>query len=358
MDLKIKFSVPQEPLPEKPEKKELKIKFLTPEEPLPEALPLPGAEELPAEEKLPIAEELPAEEIAPPEEEYPIEEEILMEEYPVQEEFPIEEELPAEEALSFEEEFPEAEVLPEKQALRKEKAPGRKKTHREEKKPKKQNNKVLWILLCVCTALLAIGGILLLVLSRPTPIRSITFAATDLVLKEGQSALPSFTISPADAGEENLQWKTTNRSVATVSNGMIVAHKEGSCMISVTSESGAKDTLNVKVEAPLTPEEEPVVGAWRLFAVAEGEQLRYYYSIEASLFIYENHTGYFTFDGVEYDVKDWRYDGKESTYSLFRCQGDGLERGFYYCRDGSSPYDRCLIIPLEGKTLIFHRENE
>lgn len=353
MDLKIKFPVPQEPLPEKPRKKELKIKFLASEEPLPEAFPLTGIEELPAEEKLPTVEELPAEEKAPPEEEYPIEEEILIEEeLPVEEELPAEEELPEEEEFSVEEEFPEEEVLPEKQAPRKEKA------RRKEKTPKKQNNRILWILLGLFAALLVIGGIVLLCLSRPAPIESITFAATDLVLKEGQSALPSFTIAPADAGEENLQWKTTNRSVATVSNGMIVAHKEGSCMISVTSESGAKDTLNVKVEAPLTPEEEPAVGAWRLFAVAEGEQLRYYYSIEASLFVYENHTGSFTFDGVEYEVKDWRYDGKESTYTLFRCQGDGLERGFYYCRDGSSSYDRCLIIPLEGKTLIFHKENE
>lgn len=229
----------------------------------------------------------------------------------------------------------------------------------EEKTPQKENNKILWILLAAFTLLLMAGGIVLLCLTRPTPIESIQFAATELVLKEGQSALPAYTVAPLDAAVEDLQWKTTNRSVATVTNGLITAHSEGSCMISVSSDSGAKDTLTVKVEAPILEEEAPAVGNWQLFAMAEGEQIRYFYSIEASLFVRENRTASFTYEEREYIIEDWRYGGKEGSYTLFTCESDDLQSGFYYCRDGTSPYDRCLIIPLpEGKTLIFHRENE
>ncbi|MBQ4564896.1 MAG: Ig-like domain-containing protein [Oscillospiraceae bacterium] len=232
-------------------------------------------------------------------------------------------------------------------------------TQTSEKLPKQKNNRILWILLVIFSVLLLAGGIILYCLTRPVPIREISFAATELVLKEGQSALPAYTISPADSGEEELRWKTTNRSVATVFNGVITAHSEGSCMISVTSESGAKDTLTIKVEAPILEEEAPVIGAWRLFAMVEGEQLQHFYSIEASLFLYENRSGSYSYEGVDYDIKDWRFNGTEGNYTHFRCEGDGVEKGFYYCRDGSSPYDRCLILTLpDGRTLIFHRENE
>ena len=223
----------------------------------------------------------------------------------------------------------------------------------------KKNNRILLILLGALTLLLLAGGIVLFCLTRPASIDAITFAATELVLKEGQSALPAYTITPAEAGAEELQWKTTNRSVATVSNGLITAHSEGSCMISVTSESGAKDTLTVKVEAPILEPEAPVIGDWRLFAVAEGDQIRYFYSIEATLFLRENRSASLHYEDRSYEIEDWRYDRQEKNYTIFRWDEEALPNGFYYCRDGTSPYDRCLIIPLpEGETLIFHRENE
>ena len=229
----------------------------------------------------------------------------------------------------------------------------------EEKLQKKTNNRILWILLGTVTLLLLAAGIILFCLTRPTPVSGIEFAAAELVLKEGQSAVPAYTIFPGDAAPEDLQWKTTNRSVATVSKGMITAHFEGSCMISVTSASGAKDTLTVKVEAPIVEAEAPVIGQWLLFAVAEEENIRYYYSIEASLVVRENRTGAFSFEGQEYEIEDWRYSGQEKTYTVYNWVADDLQSGFYYCRDGTSPYDRCLILPLsDGRTLIFHKEAE
>ena len=105
--------------------------------------------------------------------------------------------------------------------------------------------------------------------------------------------------------------------------------------------------------------EAPVVGDWRLFAVAEGNQIRYFYSIEATLFLRENRSASLSYEGKTYVIEDWRYDRQEKNYTVFRWDAEELPDGFYYCRDGTSPYDRCLIIPLpEGETLIFHRENE
>lgn len=228
-------------------------------------------------------------------------------------------------------------------------------TEKPQKSEKKKKFKLL-LAIGLLVLLLIAALVTLLMLSRPVPVETVSFAESQLILKEGQSAMPACSLLPVDATQRTLRWRSSNRSVATVENGIITAHAEGSCMISVTAESGAKDTLTVKVEAPLVEAEMPVIGDWSLFAMAEGEQIRYFYSIEPSLFILENRTASFSYEGTSYALEDWRYGEQEGSFTVFTCEGDGLQGSFYYCLDGTSPYDRCLILPLEdGKTLIFHK---
>ena len=205
--------------------------------------------------------------------------------------------------------------------------------------------------------LLLLGGLItILVLNRPIPVKSLSLPQQDLVLKVGQSAVPACIILPEDATERNLRWKSSNRSIATAANGVITGVSEGSCLISVTADSGAKATLTVKVEEPIIEPEEPAIGEWSLFAMVQNEAIRYYYSIEPSLWIRENRSGELVYGEQQFIVEDWRYDGQEAGYTVFTCTGDGLSPAFYYCQDGSSPYDRCLVLPLpDGKTLIFHK---
>ena len=52
-------------------------------------------------------------------------------------------------------------------------------TQPSEKLPKQKNNRILWILLGLFSALLLAGGIIIYCLKRPVPIREISFAAKD-----------------------------------------------------------------------------------------------------------------------------------------------------------------------------------
>ena len=59
-------------------------------------------------------------------------------------------------------------------------------------------------------------------------------------LTEGESLTLAATINPSNAANKNVSWKSSNTSVATVSNGKVTAIKAGSATIIVTTEDGGK----------------------------------------------------------------------------------------------------------------------
>ena len=224
------------------------------------------------------------------------------------------------------------------------------------KKRKKKVSKKQWIAIFGFALLLVAAAVVLLVLMRPVPITHISFTQEELVLKEGDSLTAEIRFEPADATEGNLTWKTSNRGVAVVEDGVITGIGEGSCLISVTAESGVKDTVSVKVEAPMTEAEQPLVGSWALFALVEGEKLRYSYGAEPILFMQENRTASLHYEGGDYTLEDWRHEGREGSYESFSCEGADLIEKLYFCLDSASPYDNCLLLLLEdGRLLIFHK---
>lgn len=87
------------------------------------------------------------------------------------------------------------------------------------------------------------------------PVAQLTLKPTSLSLQEGQSKSVGASIRPTDAANKTLNWKSSNDSVATVSNGTVKAVKAGSCQIiaSTTDGSGISATVGVTVTAKPKP---------------------------------------------------------------------------------------------------------
>ena len=93
----------------------------------------------------------------------------------------------------------------------------------------------------------AIVVVLFLVLRGPS-VEEIVLSKSSIELKVDDSTTVSYTISPDKAADADVTWKSSNESVATVSNnGKITGKSEGSCTITVTA-GGKTDTLTVTVK--------------------------------------------------------------------------------------------------------------
>ena len=71
-------------------------------------------------------------------------------------------------------------------------------------------------------------------------VTDISLDKSSLDLKVGDSATLTATVSPANATNKNITWKSDNTSVATVNNGKVTALKAGTATITVTTEEGNK----------------------------------------------------------------------------------------------------------------------
>lgn len=83
---------------------------------------------------------------------------------------------------------------------------------------------------------------------------------TSTTLEEGKSTSITATIRPNDAANKTLAWKSSNESIATVSNGTVKAKKLGSCTITATTTdgSGLSAKVSIKVNAkPKPPKPQP-----------------------------------------------------------------------------------------------------
>ncbi len=76
---------------------------------------------------------------------------------------------------------------------------------------------------------------------------SIELDKTALTIAKGETAEVKATILPEDADVDEIFWKTGNKAVATVENGVITAVGKGSCTIAAVTSNGLKATLRVTV---------------------------------------------------------------------------------------------------------------
>ena len=87
---------------------------------------------------------------------------------------------------------------------------------------------------------------------RFIPVSSITLSQSTLTLVEGDEAVLSATVLPADATDPSVTWSTSDASVATVEAGKVKTLKPGKATI--TAKAGEKEaTCEVTVEKKFIP---------------------------------------------------------------------------------------------------------
>ncbi len=86
------------------------------------------------------------------------------------------------------------------------------------------------------------------------PVTSVSLNKTELTIEKGKSETLTATVSPSDATDKTVSWKSSNTSVVTVDqNGRVTAVNAGSAVITVTTKDGSKTaTCNVTVVIPVT----------------------------------------------------------------------------------------------------------
>lgn len=120
----------------------------------------------------------------------------------------------------------------------------------------------LYFLLCICVSvlLIACGD------NNQEPdiiaVTGIELNRTELALEEGESETLVATITPEDATNKKVAWKSSNTSVATVdANGKVTALKMGKVTILVVTEDGGKfDVCTVTCGDEIAEPEVPVTG--------------------------------------------------------------------------------------------------
>ena len=99
------------------------------------------------------------------------------------------------------------------------------------------------------------------------PVTSVSLSKSSATLTEGESLSLTATVNPSNATNKNVSWKSSNTSVATVSNGKVTALKAGSAIITVTTEDGGKTatcmvTVKEKVNHTITEPVDENSGIW------------------------------------------------------------------------------------------------
>ena len=74
--------------------------------------------------------------------------------------------------------------------------------------------------------------------STPADVNGVTLDKKNLTITVGESVTLTATVSPSNAGNKNVTWKTSNSSVATVNNGKVTTLATGTVTITVTTEEG------------------------------------------------------------------------------------------------------------------------
>ena len=68
-------------------------------------------------------------------------------------------------------------------------------------------------------------------------------------MKEGESQKLTATITPNDATDKNITWKSSDKSIATVSTtGEVIAKKYGTVDITATSSNGKTSTIKIDIK--------------------------------------------------------------------------------------------------------------
>lgn len=85
--------------------------------------------------------------------------------------------------------------------------------------------------------------------SEQVAVQSIALSKSSATIGEGSKVTLTATISPSNASDKTVIWKSSDTSVATVSAGVVTGKSAGTVTITATSANGKKDTATITVKA-------------------------------------------------------------------------------------------------------------
>ena len=96
------------------------------------------------------------------------------------------------------------------------------------------------------------------VVKKAVPVSSITLSETTATVTEGDTLTLTATVKPANADDQTVTWKTSDATIATVDNGVVVTLAPGTVTITATAGSKAA-TCVITVEERYIPVTEIVL---------------------------------------------------------------------------------------------------
>ena len=79
-------------------------------------------------------------------------------------------------------------------------------------------------------------------------VTSISVSLSQLNMTVGEQQHVSVSVFPSNASDKSVVWKSSNASVATVSDGIITALSNGTAIITATSSNGKSATCSITVK--------------------------------------------------------------------------------------------------------------
>lgn len=86
-------------------------------------------------------------------------------------------------------------------------------------------------------------------IGNPIVPEKLTLSDSSITLMKGDTYKLTAEISPSDAIDQTLKWKSSSTKVCRVKKGVLTAKSEGTCKITVTTSNGIKKTCKVTVVA-------------------------------------------------------------------------------------------------------------
>ena len=84
------------------------------------------------------------------------------------------------------------------------------------------------------------------------PVTDLALGASSASIDKGQKLTLSLILLPIDATDRDIEWSSSDKSVASVSRGTVSARKAGTCVITATAESGVSASCIITVTQPVT----------------------------------------------------------------------------------------------------------
>ena len=102
---------------------------------------------------------------------------------------------------------------------------------------------------------------------EPTPAESIALDKTEITLKATETTTLTATILPETTTIKDVEWKSSDESVATVENGVVTAHQVGTATITATTTDGTNHSASCEVTVEPTLAEEIVLEPYEIVAI-------------------------------------------------------------------------------------------